>query len=355
MNTSFWDGKRVLITGHTGFKGSWLTIWLKMLRANVHGYALDPPTEPNLYTLAGVDSGIVSVHGDTRDLSHLKSVMKAFQPEIVIHMAAQTIVRESYANPVETMTVNVIGTVHVLEAAAECKSVKVALVITSDKCYENMQWSWGYRENDQLGGNDPYSCSKACVELITKSYRASYFSPNGSRRSDAVIASARAGNVIGGGDWAKDRLIPDVLRAIETGKCVKIRNPISTRPWQHVLVPLSGYLNLVERLWTGDTNYAQPWNFGPDDGDAKPVSWIVEYLCKKCGNGACWELDDEAHPHEDTYLKLDCSSAQVMLKWYPKIPLYKALDWIVEFYRAYLSGDDLRPIVESQIQRFQEM
>jgi CDP-glucose 4,6-dehydratase len=349
----FWNGKKVLITGHTGFKGSWLSLWLQSLGATVIGYSLPAPTQPNLFDVANVAEGMTSVMGDVRDLEHFQAVMKQYQPEIVFHMAAQPLVRYSYQNPVETYATNVMGTVNVLEAIRHTESVRSAVVITTDKCYENREWVWGYRENEAMGGRDPYSNSKGCAELVVSAYRDSFFSPETYDRHRVGLASARAGNVIGGGDWALDRLIPDIMRAIQENRPVLIRSPRAIRPWQHVLEPLSGYLCLAEQLWHHGADYAEGWNFGPTDDDAKPVAWIVDRLTKLWGEGASWELDLGSHPHEATYLKLDCSKAKAKLGWTPRTSLATALDWIVEFYRAYQAHENMREVTESQIRRFQ--
>ena len=349
----FWTGKTVLITGHTGFKGSWLSLWLQSLGAKVIGYSLPAPTQPNLFDVANVAEGMTSVIGDVRDLEHFQAVMKQYQPEIVFHMAAQPLVRYSYQNPVETYATNVMGTVNVLEAARHTESVRSVVVITTDKCYENREWSWGYRENEPMGGKDPYSSSKGCAELVVSAYRDSYFSAKDFDRHRVALASARAGNVIGGGDWALDRLIPDIMRAIQENRPVLIRSPRAIRPWQHVLEPLSGYLCLAEHLWHHGPEYAEGWNFGPSDEDAKPVAWIVDRLTKLWGEGASWEVDLGSHPHEATYLKLDCSKAKAKLGWTPRTSLATALDWIVEFYQAYQAHQNMREVTESQILRFQ--
>ncbi len=355
MNPIFWSGKKVLVTGHTGFKGSWLSLWLQKLGATVIGYSLPAPTEPSLFDVARIARDMVSIEGDIRELEHFQAVMAEHQPDILIHMAAQPLVRYSYQHPVETYATNVMGTVHVLEAVRHTPSVKVAVVITTDKCYENREWVWGYRENEQMGGRDPYSNSKGCAELVVSAYRESFFSAADFDRHRTAVASVRAGNVIGGGDWALDRLIPDIMRAIQAGQPVLIRSPHSIRPWQHVLEPLNGYLTLAERLWESGAEFAEGWNFGPEDSDAKPVSWIVDRLTKLWGDGASWELDVAHHPHEATYLKLDCSKAKSRLNWYPKTSLATALDWIVEFYRGYMQQQDMRQITESQIARFQAL
>ena len=276
MNHSFWNGKRVLMTGHTGFKGSWLSLWLQSMDAQVVGYALAPPTDPSMFEVAEIGKGMLSIIGDIRDLKHLRAVFAEHKPEIVIHMAAQPLVRYSYIEPVETYSTNVMGTVNLLEVVRNTGSVKAVMNVTSDKCYENREWAWGYRENEAMGGYDPYSSSKGCAELVTAAYRNSYFHPEKYQQHGVAIASARAGNVIGGGDWAGDRLIPDILRAITEGKAVNIRNPYAIRPWQHVLEPLYGYLQLAQKLYEEGTAYAEGWNFGPNDENAKPVQWIVE-------------------------------------------------------------------------------
>ncbi len=351
----FWQGKRVFITGHTGFKGSWLSLWLQSLGAEVCGFSLPAPTEPSLFEVANVAQGMTSIEGDIRDLNAMQSAMAKHCPDIVIHMAAQPLVRYSYDYPVETYTTNVIGTVNVLEAIRHVPSVRVGVMITTDKCYENREWVWGYREDEPMGGHDPYSSSKGCAELVISAYRNSYFSQKTFDLHRVAIASVRAGNVIGGGDWALDRLIPDIMRAIQENRPVQIRNPYATRPWQHVLEPLGGYLCLAEQLWYSGADYAEGWNFGPNDDDAKPVSWIVSQLTQMWGGGASWEVDGGNHPHEANYLKLDCSKAKARLGWTPRTSLATALEWIVEFYRAYQAGKDMRAITLEQIQRFQKL
>jgi CDP-glucose 4,6-dehydratase len=353
MNKAFWHGKRVLVTGCTGFKGSWLSLWLQNLGAQVSGYALPPPTKPSLFEIARVADGMAPVIGDTRDLEHLKAVIATYRPEIIIHMAAQALVRYSYQNPVETYSTNVMGTVNVLEAVRQSGGVRVVVCITSDKCYENNEWFWGYRENERLGGRDPYSSSKGCAELVIAAYRHSYFSPETHQSHGVAVASTRAGNVIGGGDWAQDRLIPDIMNAVMKNQPVIIRNPIATRPWQHVLEPLSGYLNLAEKLWTQGPQFAQSWNFGPNETEVRPVSWIVEYVTRLWGEGARWESDSAQHPHEDTYLKLDCSKAKTLLQWSAKLRLATALEWIVEWYQGYKQDENMRRLTEAQIARYE--
>ena len=345
MTPDFWLGKRVLLTGHTGFKGSWLSLWLQSLGAELHGLALEAPTTPNLFTVAQVAKGMTShTMGDIRDLTTVQQAMQAAQPDIVIHMAAQPLVRLSYAEPVETYATNVMGTVHVLELARHTASVKAVVVVTTDKCYENKEWHWGYREIEPMGGHDPYSNSKGCSELVTSAYRSSFLQGQG-----IAVASARAGNVIGGGDWAADRLVPDILRAFEQNQPVVIRNPHATRPWQHVLEPLGGYLTLAERLHTQGQAFAEGWNFGPKDDDAQPVQWIVEHMVNSWGNGASWQLDSGIHPHEANYLKLDISKAKARLGWQPRWPLATALQKITEWHQALLTQKNMHTITLNQI------
>ena len=347
-NLDFWRGKRVFLTGHTGFKGSWLSLWLQSLGVQVHGLALEPPTSPNLFTVAQVATGMAcNTIGDIRDLTMVQKTMQATQPDIVIHMAAQPLVRLSYAEPVETYATNVMGTVHVLEAARTTPSVKAIVVVTTDKCYENKEWAWGYRENEPMGGHDPYSNSKGCAELVTSAYRNSFLQSSG-----VAVASARAGNVIGGGDWAADRLVPDILRAFETNQPVTIRNPHATRPWQHVLEPLGGYLTLAEHLYTKGQAYAEGWNFGPKDDDAKPVQWIVEHMVSNWGKGASWQQDGGVHPHEANYLKLDISKAKARLSWEPRWPLATSLELITTWHQAYLANDDMKKLCLAQIHKY---
>lgn len=323
-------------------------MWLQMLGAEVTGLALDPPTTPNIFDEISVAQGMQSHIGDIRDISVVKEYLTAASPEIVIHMAAQPLVRYSYDNPVETYATNVMGTVHLLEAIRNMPSVKSVVIVTSDKCYENKEWYWGYRENEAMGGYDPYSNSKGCAELVTAAYRNSYFSgPDG-----IGLASGRAGNVIGGGDWALDRLIPDIIQAFNNGEEVSIRCPKAVRPWQHVLEPLAGYLTLAERLWSAPTQYSSGWNFGPLENDVKPVAWIVERMQRLWGEGAAWRLDVAEQPHEAHYLKLDCAKAHSELAWRPRLDLDTALQWTVEWYKAFYEGTDIRRITENQIERY---
>jgi len=355
MFASFWRGKRVLVTGHTGFKGGWLTLWLESMGAKVSGYALQPPTEPSFSEVAGVEKLIDSAREDVRDLSAVKHWLEKTSPEIVFHLAAQALVRPSYDDPVETYSTNVMGTVNVLEAVRCCASVKSVVIVTSDKCYENREWVWGYREDEAMGGYDPYSNSKGCAELVTAAFRSSFFNPDDYERHHVAIASGRAGNVIGGGDWATDRLLPDIVRAIIADQPVRIRNPVATRPWQHVLEPLSGYLTLAKRLYEDGPKFTGGWNFGPLDHDVKPVQFIVDEITRFWGEGARWEMDSVDHPHEATYLKLDCSKAHTFLDWQPKLRLETALAWSVEWYKAWRAGQDMREMTMKQISNYSEM
>ena len=353
MEPIFWQGKRVLVTGHTGFKGSWLSLWLQILGAEVSGYALAPHTEPNLFELAQVVQGMDSILGDVRDLAHLQQVMLEQRPEIVIHMAAEALVRKSYADPVQTYATNVMGSVNVLEAVRHSPSVRILINVTSDKCYENREWIWGYREHEAMGGYDPYSSSKGCAELVTAAYRNSFFQETSGGRQVA-IATARAGNVIGGGDWSTDRLVPDTLKAWLNKQPVMIRNPQSVRPWQFVLEPLHGYLCLAERLYDDPKRYSEAWNFGPDESATQPVSWIVEQLAVLWGDSAVWRQDHAAQPHEANLLKLDSSKARLRLGWKPTLSLEIALNWIVDWTQAFQAGKPMRHVTQHQINQFME-
>jgi CDP-glucose 4,6-dehydratase len=345
---AFWLGKRVLMTGHTGFKGSWLSLWLQSMGANLRGIALTPPTTPALFDIAQVAQGMDHQVADIRDYASIQKLMAEFKPEVVIHMAAQPLVRFSYQQPIETYATNVMGTVHVLEAARHAGSVRSILNITTDKCYENREWAWGYREDEPMGGHDPYSSSKGCAELVGSAYRKSFLNDSG-----IAMATARAGNVIGGGDWALDRLVPDTLLALEKDHPVQIRNPHAIRPWQHVLEPLSGYLLLAQSLYEQGEPFAEGWNFGPRDEDARPVQWIVEHLCKTWGQGASWALQPGDHPHEANYLKLDISKARQRLLWAPRWSLETALTHIINWHQAWLQGQDMRAICLNQINQYQ--
>ncbi len=350
VNPTFWRGKKVFITGHTGFKGSWLSLWLQDMGAVVKGYALDPNTNPNLFTQAKVAQNMDSEIGDITDLNHISESMKIFNPEVLIHMAAQPLVRLSYQEPVLTYTTNVMGTVNVLEAARKCTNLKAIVSVTTDKCYENKEWPWGYRENEPMGGHDPYSSSKGCVELVTAAYRKSFFNDENS----AFLASARAGNVIGGGDWSADRLIPDILKAFEKNEPVIVRNPLSTRPWQHVLEPLSGYLVLAQHLFEDGSDVAEGWNFGPKDEDCKPVSWVLDRMVTNWGNGASWRLDKNNNPHEARYLKLDCSKAAKRLNWYPKWNLEYTLESIINWHQHYIAQKNIQVQCLLEIAKYQK-
>lgn len=355
VTPAFWRGKRVLLTGHTGFKGSWMALWLQSMGADLAGFALAPPTTPSLFEEAGVAAGMRSVSGDIRDLAAVRAALAGHRPEIVFHMAAQPLVRHSYAEPVATYATNVMGTVNLLEAVRLAPGVRALVNVTTDKCYENREWPWAYRENEAMGGYDPYSSSKGCAELVTAAYRASYFNPNEHARHGVALASARAGNVIGGGDWAPDRLVPDILAAFAAGRGAEIRHPHAVRPWQHVLEPLRGYLMLAERLYHDGAAYAEGWNFGPNEDDARPVGWIVENLAALWGDGAHWRSDAGAHPHEAHSLKLDIAKARQRLGWRPALRLQPALELIVEWARQRQAGADVRALTLAQIARYQDL
>ncbi len=348
VNTNFWKGKRVFLTGHTGFKGSWLSLWIQSMGAELHGLALRPPTTPALFDEAEVGGAMTSTIGDIRDYNTVLTAMDACRPDIIIHMAAQPLVRYSYQAPVETYAINVMGTVHVLEAARQVGTAKAIVNVTTDKCYENKEWIWGYREDEPMGGYDPYSNSKGCSELVTSAYRCSFF-----KQSGIALASARAGNVIGGGDWATDRLVPDILRAFEKTQPVFIRNPHAIRPWQHVLEPLSGYLLLAEQLYNEGQPFAEGWNFGPHEEDARPVQWIVERMVETWGNGARWHLDGGSHPHEANYLKLDISKARARLAWQPRWDLAAALEKITDWHHTWLNKANVKDKCLQQIVEYQ--
>lgn len=352
IDKNFWQGKKVFVTGHTGFKGSWLSIWLHSLGAKVTGYSLQPPTVPSLFELCKVDELVHSLIGDVRDGEKLKNAMLEAKPDIVIHMAAQPLVRDSYKNPAETYGINVMGTVNLFEAVRSTKSVKAVVNVTTDKCYENKEWAWGYRENEPMGGYDPYSNSKGCSELVTAAYRTSFFNPQEYEKHSVAVATARAGNVIGGGDWAAERLIPDCISALIKNEKIIIRNPNAIRPWQHVLEPLSGYLILAQRLYTDGTTFAEGWNFGPNDSDAKSVEWIVQKMCGMWGEGAAYEVDKGNHPHEAHYLKLDCSKAKMRLNWHPRWHLEETLTNIIDWVNVYSNQADMRTACLQQIDNY---
>jgi CDP-glucose 4,6-dehydratase len=349
VDPGFWRERRVLLTGHTGFKGAWLALWLESMGAQVTGFSDGVPTDPSLYELAGVGAGMQSIEGDVRDPDALARALAASRAEVVIHMAAQSLVRRSFAEPRETYEVNLMGTVNVLDAVRlQPGDVRAIVNVTSDKCYENREWEWGYREEEPMGGHDPYSSSKGCAELVTSAFRRSFFSPPDGPR----LASARAGNVIGGGDWGEDRLVPDIMRAALAGEQVRVRNPNSLRPWQHVLNPLSGYLVLAQALWE-EPEHAGGWNFGPTDEDARPVGWIVERLQELWPGDLRSSPDDGPHPHEARYLKLDSSRARLRLGWRPLVGLDRTLQSIVDWYRALRDGEDMRAVTLGQIEAFQ--
>ncbi len=343
--SAVWAGRRVLVTGHTGFKGSWLSLWLHALGAKVTGYALPPLTEPSLFAAARIAGLIDHVEGDVRDLASLQAVVARAQPDVVFHLAAQPLVRLSYDEPVETYATNVMGTVHLLEAVRRVPGVRAVVCVTSDKCYENREWIWPYRESDPMGGYDPYSSSKGCAEIVAAAWRRSFFAERG-----PALATVRAGNVIGGGDWAADRLVPDLVRAFEAGLAPLIRSPEAVRPWQHVLEALGGYLLIAERLLAGERHFADGWNFGPADEDARPVSWIVERMRAAWGGRAGEALPDTGpRPHEAGLLRLDCSKARAALGWCPALTLEQALQWIVAWHKAVGAGDDARAVTLRQI------
>jgi CDP-glucose 4,6-dehydratase len=353
ISPEFWRGKKVFVTGHTGFKGAWLCLWLKQLGANVTGFALHPHGR-TLFEDAQVASEIESHYGDIRNGNAISNSMMATEPEIVIHMAAQALVRYSYEQPLETYETNVMGLVNLFEAIRKVRTVRSVVIVTSDKCYENREWVWGYRENEPMGGYDPYSSSKGCAELVTSAYQRSYFNTETYVEHGVAIASARAGNVIGGGDWAQDRLVPDIMRAFTAGKSALIRNPHSIRPWQHALEPLSGYLMLAEQLYKAGPKYTGGWNFGPEDTEARPVQWIAEKLTASWGIGASWELGATIGPHEAHYLKLDCSKAKMLLGWNARWSLAETLDKVTDWYKAAAAGENLTNITKTQIKSFME-
>jgi CDP-glucose 4,6-dehydratase len=355
LDPSFWKGRRVFLTGHTGFKGSWMSLWLHALGADVTGFALEPPTRPSLFEQASVGTVVRSVHGDVRDFAALKAALAECPPDIVIHMAAQSVVRASYDDPIGTYSSNVMGTVHLFEAIRQLNRPCAVVNVTSDKCYENREWLWGYREDEPMGGRDPYSNSKGCAELVTSAYRASFFPIEDLDRHGVAVASARAGNAIGGGDWTADQLIPDLMRAFLDARSCAIRNPLAVRPWQFVLEPIHGYLLLAQRLAESPAQFASGWNFGPADADAKPVGWISDQLVQAWGDSAAWARDGGQHPHEAHLLKLDASRAKVLLGWRPLLPLPAALLWIVNWYRGFQKGTDLHQLTRQQIAEFDAM
>ncbi len=355
IDQAFWGERRVLLTGHTGFKGTWLSLWLQSLQAEVRGLALDPASQPSFFDLVRAYQHIEDIRGDIRDPAVVRAEVDAFQPEIIIHMAAQSLVRPSYAEPVATYATNVMGTAHVLEAARHCASVRVILVITSDKCYENREWDRGYVESDAMGGYDPYSSSKGCAELVTAAYRRSFFNPDHYSEHRVALASARAGNVIGGGDWSVDRLIPDAMRAFMACEEFVVRFPEAVRPWQHVLEPLSGYLRLIHRLYEAGPVFAEGWNFGPEAEAEQPVRHLVERITALWGDGARWRANPDPNaPHEARHLTLDAGKARRQLGWRPRLPLDEALALTVDWYKAFSQGHDMRDVSLSQIALYTE-
>lgn len=356
MDPTFWNGKRVFITGHTGFKGSWLCLLLEQMGAKIYGYARPPHTTPNLYDEAKVGQGIhSSVKGDIRDLAALDAAFRAAKPEIVFHLAAQAIVRDSYENPVETFATNVIGTANLLETVRQHPCARAVVVVTSDKCYENREWWWSYREKSALGGRDPYSASKACAELVTSAFRRSYFSER-EGEAQVSVASVRAGNVIGGGDWSRDRLVPDTIHSLIEGQPVELRFPNAIRPWQHVLEPVSGYVMLAERLYEeGSASFADGWNFAPAEEDAKSVGWLVEKMQRAWGVEPDWRPQGGPKPHEHIYLKLDASKARAKLGWQPRLRIDETVEWVVDWYRAHHEGADARDLCLRSIERYRAL
>ena len=355
MDPEFWHGRSVFLTGHTGFKGGWLGLWLQRLGARVVGYSLPPPTTPNLFTVAGVGDGMKSIEGDVRDAGSLTAALLEAQPQVVFHLAAQAIVRTGYEEPVETYATNLMGTCHLLEAVRRCPSVRAVVVVTSDKCYADAGQRVAHGESDPIGGHDPYSSSKAGAELVTAAYRLSFLSPGGHGEATAAVATARAGNVIGGGDWGDHRLVPDMVRAVTGGRPVSIRSPRAVRPWQHVVSPLSGYLLLAEELCRQGSAVAEAWNFGPGEDDCRPVSWLVDRLVTRWGDGASWQ--PEPHPgfHESGFLMLDCRKARERLAWRPPVALEAAVDWLVDWYRLHASAGDVRALTLEQIDETQRL
>jgi CDP-glucose 4,6-dehydratase len=355
VSRDFWQGKRVLVTGHTGFKGSWLCLWLQHMGAVVQGYSLAPPTSPSLFIESQLGKHIESTEGDIRNLQQLSLCIQQFKPELVFHLAAQSLVRLSYESPLETYSVNVMGTLTVFEAVRQAGTVRALINCTSDKCYENQEWLWGYRETEAMGGFDPYSSSKGCAELLTSSYRRSFFNLERYAEHGCALASVRAGNVVGGGDWAQDRLVPDALKAFANKQSLPIRNPHAIRPWQHVLDPLSGYIKLAEQLYQQGPAFAQGWNFGPKEDSAQSVAYIVNYLASKWGEEVLWNQDKTLHPHEAHYLKLDCSKAKTLLGWQSLWDLKETLDRTVDWYKAWLLGDDMYHYCLAEINEYMDL
>jgi CDP-glucose 4,6-dehydratase len=350
-----WRDRRVFLTGHTGFKGSWLSLWLQKRGAQVRGYALDPWTDPNMFTVANVASAVEDIRGDILDRSKLEAAMVEFAPEVVFHMAAQPLVRRSYNDPVETYAANVMGTVHVLEAIRKSPGVRAVVSVTTDKCYENKEWVWPYRENDPLGGYDPYSSSKACAEIVSAAYRSSFFPVDSLDQHHVALATARAGNVIGGGDWSTDRLIPDLIRGFQKKQPVSIRRPKSIRPWQYVLEPLHGYILLAEQLLAQKQQFSSAFNFGPGDDDAWTVERIATKIADAWGGRAEWVLAPDPGAHEAGYLKLDASKARAELGWQPCLKTGTSLEWVIAWYRAWERGEAMQEFTFAQIAKYEEL
>ena len=355
INSNFWKNKKVLLTGHTGFKGSWLSIWLKKLGVELIGFSKDIPTEPSLFELAKVSENMISVMGDIRNLSVIQKVIQEHQPDIIIHMAAQPLVRKSYENPLETFSTNIMGTVNLLESIKITEKTRVIINVTSDKCYKNNGTNEKFSEDSPMGGYDPYSSSKACSELVTASYRDSFFNPKEYAKHGVSLATCRAGNVIGGGDWSKDRLIPDIMRGILNNEIIKIRNPNAIRPWQHVLDPLNGYLILAEKMWSAGNEFSEAWNFGPTEDGEKSVKWITEKITEQWSSNIKWDIDNDINPHEENSLRLNCMKANSRLSWRSKLKLEQGLDWVLEWYKQYKENNDMKKITEQQIEEFQKL
>ena len=355
INLNFWKNKKVLLTGHTGFKGSWLSIWLKKLDVELVGFSKDIPTKPSLFEIAKVSEGMTSITGNIEDFTAIQKVLKENKPEIVIHMAAQSLVRKSYEEPINTFATNVMGTVNLLQAVKTTGSTLVLINITSDKCYENKGTEKAFSENSPMGGYDPYSSSKGCAELVTSSFRNSFFNLKEFERHGCSLSSVRSGNVIGGGDWAKDRLIPDIMNSISKRIPTQIRNTRSIRPWQFVLEPLFGYLILAQRMWEEGKEFSEPWNFGPDETDCKSVKWILEKISKELDDGFSWKEDTRDNPHEAEMLKLDCNKAKKRLGWKTKLDVNETIEWTVNWYKEYFKNSDMKEYTENQIDKFMSL
>ena len=352
MDSNFWKNKKVLLTGHTGFKGSWLSLWLQKLGVDLVGFSKSIPTKPSLFELADVEKNMTSIMGDITHIERITDVVKQHNPEIIIHMAAQSLVHKSYDQPLETFSTNIMGTINLLEAIRTSSKKCVIINVTSDKCYENQELARGYKETDMMGGLDPYSSSKGCAELITSSFRNSFFSNSDTKEFDISLASVRAGNVIGGGDWAENRIVPDIIRGIIDKKIIKIRNPNAIRPWQHVLEPLRGYLELVEKIWNNKSEYAESWNFGPDHEDLKSVSWITDKIIDVWGSDVKVDNNNTNYKPETNLLKLDCSKAKSKIKWMPKIKLEQAIQLTVDWYKQYEQKNELKEFTQNQIEEY---